>query len=121
MNFQAISRSLARAGVLACWHTAAMIPSTTWADDAWSQSQIGATSARQQPADYDLVIRNAKIVDGTGNPWFHGDVAVRGERIVAVGVVPPAAAKRTIDAQDMCGAGFIDIHSPGLAAGGWQR
>ena len=38
--------------------------------------------------EYDLVIRNGKIVDGTGNPWFHGDVAIRGDRIVAVGRVP---------------------------------
>ncbi len=64
------------------------------------------------PTPYDLVIRNAKIVDGTGNPWFRGDVAVRGERIVAVGVVPPAASKRTIDARGhVLAPGFIDIHS----------
>lgn len=47
------------------------------------------------PADesaYDLVIRNGRIIDGTGNPWFHGDVAVRGDRIVALGRVPDAAA-----------------------------
>jgi adenine deaminase len=36
----------------------------------------------------DLIIRHGRIVDGTGNPWFHGDVAVRGDRIVAVGRVP---------------------------------
>lgn len=64
------------------------------------------------PTPYDLVIRNAKIVDGTGNPWFRGDVAVRGERIVAVGVVPPAASKRTIEARGhVLAPGFIDIHS----------
>ena len=45
-----------------------------------------------QPADtpYDLVIRGGKIVDGSGNPWYHGDLAVRGQRIVALGQVPPA-------------------------------
>jgi N-acyl-D-aspartate/D-glutamate deacylase len=61
---------------------------------------------------YDLVIRNGRIVDGTGNPWFHGDLAVRGDRIEALGKVDQAAAKREIDAQGlMVAPGFIDMHS----------
>lgn len=70
------------------------------------------TSGSDEPPPYDLVIRNARIVDGTGNPWTRGDVAVRGDRIVAVGRVPAAAAKRTIDAEGhvLC-PGFIDMHS----------
>jgi N-acyl-D-amino-acid deacylase len=64
-----------------------------------------------EPA-YDLVIRGGRIVDGSGNPWFAGDVAIRGERIVAVGRVPAGAAKREIDAQGLVVApGFIDMHS----------
>jgi N-acyl-D-aspartate/D-glutamate deacylase len=60
---------------------------------------------------YDLVIRHGKIVDGSGNPWFHGDVAVRGDRIVAVGRVK-GTAKREIDAKGLIVApGFIDMHS----------
>lgn len=45
-----------------------------------------AFSGSVLPADpaYDLVIRNARIVDGTGSPWFRSDVAVRGDNIVAV-------------------------------------
>lgn len=61
---------------------------------------------------YDLLIRNGRIVDGTGNPWFLGDVAIRGDRIVAVGRVPPAPAKLEIDAKGLVVApGFIDMHS----------
>lgn len=61
---------------------------------------------------YDLVIRNGRLVDGTGNPWFHGDVAVRGDRMIAVGRIPNATAKREIDAKGLVVApGFIDMHS----------
>ncbi|PYK96357.1 MAG: hypothetical protein DME19_19960 [Verrucomicrobia bacterium] len=61
--------------------------------------------------DYDLVIRRGKIVDGSGNPWFHGDVAVKGDRILAIGRVE-GDAKRGIDATALVVApGFIDMHS----------
>lgn len=61
--------------------------------------------------DYDLVIRGGRIVDGTGNPWFNGDVAIRGDRIAAVGRVT-GTAEREIDATGLVVApGFIDIHS----------
>ncbi len=64
-----------------------------------------------EPA-YDLLIRNGRIVDGSGNPWYYGDVAVRGDRIVAVGRVPAGTAKREIDATGLVVApGFIDMHS----------
>ena len=43
-------------------------------------------SGQERPREpYDLVIRGGKIVDGTGNPWFKGDLAIRGDRIAAVG------------------------------------
>jgi N-acyl-D-aspartate/D-glutamate deacylase len=68
----------------------------------------------QAPApSYDLIIRNARIVDGTGNPWYRGDVAVRGSQIAAVGRVH-GTAKRTIDAQDrVVSPGFIDMMGTG--------
>ena len=78
---------------------------------------IGLTIAASLPlrgADepYDLVVRNGRIVDGTGNPWFHGDIAIRGQRIVAIGRIPVNTATREIDAAGLVVApGFIDIHS----------
>ena len=61
--------------------------------------------------EFDLVIRHGKLVDGTGNPWFDGDVAIKGGRIAGMGRVA-GAAKREIDARGLVVApGFIDIHS----------
>ncbi|MBL8207367.1 MAG: amidohydrolase family protein, partial [Blastocatellia bacterium] len=69
-------------------------------------------STASQPPTYDLLIRNGRIVDGTGNPSFVGDVALRDGRIAALGKLTNAAAKRTIDAQGLIVApGFIDIHN----------
>jgi len=61
---------------------------------------------------WDLVIRGGVLVDGTGNPWFRGDVAVRGDRIVAIGNIGEGTAASQIDATGLVVApGFIDIHS----------
>jgi dihydroorotase/N-acyl-D-amino-acid deacylase len=65
-----------------------------------------------QQAAYDLLIRNGQIVDGTGNPWFSGDVGVRGDRIAAVGRLDGATSAREIDARGLVIApGFIDLHT----------
>ena len=59
---------------------------------------------------YDVVIRNGRIVDGTGSPWYSGDIAIRAGKIAAIGHLEGAAAKRTIDAHGMVVApGFIDM------------
>ncbi|MEO8372255.1 MAG: D-aminoacylase [Candidatus Solibacter sp.] len=64
-------------------------------------------------ADYDVLIRNARVIDGTGNAWLRADVAVKDGRIALVGKVPAAAtATRTIDARERVVApGFIDVHT----------
>ncbi|NQV27522.1 MAG: D-aminoacylase [Rhodopirellula sp.] len=61
---------------------------------------------------FDVIIRHGQVVDGTGNPWFHADVAIRADRIVAMGHLGNATAKTVIDAKGKVVApGFIDIHS----------
>lgn len=62
--------------------------------------------------DADLLIRGGRIVDGTGNPSFLGDVAVQGDRIVAMGHLGSLRAKRVVEAAGLTVApGFIDIHN----------
>jgi N-acyl-D-amino-acid deacylase len=69
-----------------------------------------APAGRAATDPYDVVIRNGHIIDGTGSPWYSGDIAIRGGRIVALGKLDGASAKRTIDAHGMVVApGFIDM------------
>ncbi|MFH1085493.1 MAG: amidohydrolase family protein, partial [Chloroflexota bacterium] len=60
----------------------------------------------------DYLIRNGWVADGTGNPTYPADVALQGDRIVDVGRLPGATARRVIDARGkiVC-PGFIDSHS----------
>ena len=63
-------------------------------------------------ADYDLVIRNARVIDGTGNPWYRADVALSSGKIAAIGKLAQASAARTIDAKDrVLAPGVIDVHT----------
>jgi N-acyl-D-amino-acid deacylase len=65
-------------------------------------------ASQQKP--YDLLIRNGHIVDGTGSPWYAGDIAIRDGKIAAIGAVLGAKAGKTIDARGMVVApGFIDM------------
>jgi N-acyl-D-amino-acid deacylase len=67
----------------------------------------GSLAAQQQ---FDLLVRNGRIIDGTGSPWYTGDLAIRDGRIAAIGALPGAKASATIDAAGMVVApGFIDM------------
>jgi N-acyl-D-amino-acid deacylase len=62
------------------------------------------------PESYDLIIQGGRIIDGTGNPWYEADLGIRFDRIVAIGKLNGAKAKRVIDAKGMVvSPGFIDM------------
>jgi N-acyl-D-amino-acid deacylase len=68
-------------------------------------------------AEYDVILKNGRIIDGSGNPWVSGDVAIRGDRIAAVGKLGNAHAKRVIDVQGLIvSPGFIDMLGQSEAA-----
>jgi dihydroorotase/N-acyl-D-amino-acid deacylase len=60
--------------------------------------------------EYDVILKNGSIIDGSGNPWVSGDIAIRGDRIAAIGKLNGARAKRVIDAKGLViSPGFIDM------------
>ena len=60
----------------------------------------------------DLLIKNGKIIDGSGNSWFYGDIAIRKGKIYAVGNLSHLKAKEVIDAKkQVIAPGFIDVHT----------
>jgi N-acyl-D-amino-acid deacylase len=70
----------------------------------WSQSPGAGTQS------FDVVITNGHIIDGTGSPWYSGDIGIRDGKISAIGNLTAASRKRTIDAQGKVVApGFIDM------------
>jgi N-acyl-D-amino-acid deacylase len=82
---------------------------------SWSFGLIFAVfsySIPQAQPSFDLLIRNGRVMDGTGNPWLRADIGIRGDRVAAVGRLGSATAKTTIDAADrLVTPGFIDVHS----------
>ena len=76
-----------------------------------SAAGCASVATRRDAAPYDILITNARIVDGTGNPWYRGSVATVGDRIAYVGPsIPGLNGRRLIDARDQVVApGFIDM------------
>jgi dihydroorotase/N-acyl-D-amino-acid deacylase len=71
---------------------------------------LTVTAAQSASNEFDVIIKNGSIVDGSGNPWVSGDIAIRGDRIAAVGKLQDAHAKRVIDATGLVvSPGFIDM------------
>ena len=80
---------------------------------AWAADRLDAQ-------ERSLLIRNGRVLDGSGNPWIRADVLIVGDRITAVGDLADATADQVVDATGLWVApGFIDVHShagPGLAS-----
>jgi N-acyl-D-amino-acid deacylase len=78
---------------------------------------LALASAVPLPAQaqrFDILITGARVVDGSGSPWYFADVGIQGDTIAAIGQLGDAAAAVRIDARGMVAApGFIDIHSHG--------
>ncbi len=71
---------------------------------------IHLCSGHKLQPSFDLVITNGHIIDGTGSPWYSGDVGIRDGKIAAIGNLSDAQRARTIDAHGMVVApGFIDM------------
>jgi N-acyl-D-amino-acid deacylase len=69
-----------------------------------------ARPAQRRLPQFDVLIRNGRIVDGSGGPWFRGDVGIVGDRITALGTIGDATAATAIDATNLVVApGFIDL------------
>ena len=65
-----------------------------------------------QDQQYDLVLKNGRVVDGSGNAWYRADIAIRGDTIVRIAPSIDARARRVIDAGGhVIAPGFIDIHT----------
>src|SRR5919108_3473690 len=71
-----------------------------------------AVGAQPATPSYDLILRRARIVDGTGSPWYRGDIGVRGDTIARIAPSIASDAARVIDLNGLVAApGFIDIHT----------
>lgn len=90
---------------------------------AVAAARVALPSAAQD--EFDILIRNGRILDGTGNPWYRADIGIRGNRIAAVGNLAGARAATVVDAGDRyVSPGFIDVHShagPGLLTEGLEH
>jgi dihydroorotase/N-acyl-D-amino-acid deacylase len=73
-------------------------------------SVLACFVAAQQSQTFDIILSNGHIIDGTGSPWYSGDIGIRDGRIGAIGNLSGASAKRTIDVhQRVIAPGFIDM------------
>ncbi len=70
----------------------------------------GGTSGSDREVPFDVLITGARVIDGTGNPWFRADVGIRGDVIAEIGSLSDRDATRTIEARDrIVSPGFIDM------------
>ena len=76
----------------------------------WLAICIGCAATSCSAQSYDIVITNGHIIDGTGSPWYSGDIGIRNGRVAAIGDLSAVPRKRTIDAhREVVAPGFIDM------------
>ena len=72
----------------------------------------GQSSSQSVSPSYDLVITNARVIDGSGNPWFRADIGINNGRIVRIGRIGATQGRQAIDAKgQILAPGFIDVHT----------
>ena len=82
----------------------------SFAGTLFPQGPVGAVGTATQGEGFDIVIVNGHIMDGTGSPWYSGQVGIRAGRIAAIGNLSAAPRRQTIDAMGKVVApGFIDM------------
>lgn len=75
-------------------------------------AQSALSASQERSFDYDILIKNGNVFDGSGRPSFKADIAIKGDRIVKIGKALPGAAARVIDAQGLfVTPGFTDLHT----------
>jgi len=81
-----------------------------WMSVALAAALVGRAQTTGGNEPFDLIVAHGQIVDGTGSPWYSGDIGIRGGRIATIGNLEGARARRTIDARGKVVApGFIDM------------
>src|SRR5262249_14466809 len=76
----------------------------------WVASIVGLGQAAPAAAAFDVIIKNGRIIDGSGNPWYSADLGIRGDRIAVIGKLDGSTARQVIDASGlMVAPGFIDM------------
>ena len=79
---------------------------------AFALPQSSSVLSRSENPAFDLLITNARIVDGSGNPWFRADIGIKDGRIARIGRIGGVEARSTVDAKGQIVApGFIDVHT----------
>ena len=62
-------------------------------------------------AEFDIVIHGGRLIDGTGNPWFYGDVAIKTGKIAGIGKIDPGLGQRSISAKGRCCDSWLHRHA----------
>lgn len=87
-----------------------LVPLTQGANAQPVQTEVDIEAADKEP--FDILIKNGRILDGTGNPWYYADIGIVDDEITWIGKSKQATARKVVDAEGLyVSPGFIDVHS----------